>query len=214
MTRQQRPKRVRMLALILVAAGSVFAAACAKGVMDSEEGITRIENFKKHQEMRAASQFKGLTWTAVGPHRPSGRMTDVEAHPSRPGTMYCAAAQGGVFKTTDEGKTWTAIFEDFPTASIGDLALAPSNPDIVWVGTGEANIFRSSMAGAGIWKSVDAGKTFKHRGLTDTQHISRILVHPKNPNIVYVASAGHEYTFSPDRGVYKTRNGGKTWAKV
>ena len=214
MTRQQRPKRVRMLALILVAAGSVLAAACAKGVMDSEEGIARLENFKKHQEMRAASQFKDLTWTAVGPHRPSGRMTDVEAHPSLPGTMYCAVAQGGVFKTTDEGKTWTAIFEDFPTASIGDLALAPSNPDIVWVGTGEANIFRSSMAGAGIWKSADAGKTFKHMGLTDTQHISRILVHPKNPNIVYVASAGHEYTFSPDRGVYKTRNGGKTWTKV
>jgi len=181
-----------MLALILVAAGSVLLAACAKGVTDSEEGTARLENFKKHQELRAASQFKDLIWTAAGPHRPSGRMTDVEAHPSLPGTMYCAAAQGGVFKTTDEGKTWTAIFEDFPTASIGDLALAPSNPDIVWVGTGEANIFRSSMAGAGIWKSTDAGKTFKHMGLTDTQHISRILVHPKNPNIVYVASAGHE----------------------
>jgi hypothetical protein len=107
--------------------------------------------------------------------------------------------------------TWTGIFENYPTASIGDLAIAPSDPKIVWVGTGEANIFRSSMAGIGIFKSVDAGQRFTYMGLADTQHISRILVHPTNPDIVYVASAGHEYTFSPDRGVYKTTDGGKTW---
>ena len=164
--------------------------------------------------MLAKSPFKDLKWTGVGPMRPSGRMTDVEAHPSQPGTIYAAAAQGGVWKSTDDGVTWTGIFESYPTASIGDLAIAPSDPKIVWVGTGEANIFRSSMAGIGIFKSVDAGQRFTYMGLADTQHISRILVHPTNPDIVYAASAGHEYTFSPDRGVYKTTDGGKTWQKV
>ncbi len=214
MKSRQNTIGTRFSVLLLLAAGFLFTAACEKGVMDSEEALTRLDNFKKHQDMTAASQFRDLTWTAVGPHRMSGRMTDVEAHPSLPGTMYCAIAQGGVFKTTDEGQTWTAIFEDFPTASIGDIAIDPSNTDILWVGTGEANIFRSSMAGAGIWKSTDAGETFQHMGLTDTQHISRILIHPKNSKIVYAASAGHEYTFSPDRGVFKTKNGGKTWTKV
>ena len=101
-----------------------------------------------------------------------------------------------------------------PSTSIGDLAVAPSNPDIVWVGTGEANIFRASMPGVGIYKSTDAGKTFQHMGLTDSQTIARILVHPTNPDIVYVAASGHEWTDNEMRGVFKTTDGGKTWTKV
>jgi photosystem II stability/assembly factor-like uncharacterized protein len=190
------------------------ASGAPQEVKDSPEARARLQQFQKHQAMLASSPFKDLKWTAVGPMRPSGRMVDVEAHPAEPGTIYAAAAQGGVWKSTDDGATWTAIFENQPTASIGDLAIAPSNPKIVWVGTGEANIFRSSMAGIGIFKSVDAGQHFTYMGLGDTQHISRVLVHPTNPDVVYVASAGHEYTFSPDRGVYKTTNGGKTWQKV
>ncbi len=197
---------------------SVFAArsssAAPQAVKDSPEAAARLQQFAKHQTMLAKSPFKDLKWTGVGPMRPSGRMTDVEAHPAQPGTIYAAAAQGGVWKSIDDGVTWTGIFENYPTASIGDLAIAPSDPKIVWVGTGEANIFRSSMAGIGIFKSVDAGQRFTYMGLADTQHISRILVHPTSPDIVYVASAGHEYTFSPDRGVYKTTNGGRTWQKV
>ncbi len=196
-------------------AGIFLVAACSTGgVKDSEEALARLDTFRKHQEMRAASPFSGLAWTYVGGNSMSGRMTDVDAHPAHPGLMYAAVAQGGVFKTTDEGQTWTAIFEDFPTASIGDIALDQSNPDILWVGTGEANIFRSGMAGAGVWKSTDAGGSFQHMGLTDTQQISRILIHPKNSNIVYVAAAGNEYKYNPERGVYKTKNGGKTWTQV
>ncbi len=201
-----------LMVFSLFAAGA--ASAAPQAVKDSPEATARLQQFAKHQAMLAKSPFKELKWTGVGPMRPSGRMTDVEAHPSQPGTIYAAAAQGGVWKSTDDGVTWTGIFENYPTASIGDLAIAPSDPKIVWVGTGEANIFRSSMAGIGIFKSVDAGRRFTYMGLADTQHISRILVHPTNPDIVYVASAGHEYTFSPDRGVYKTTDGGKTWQKV
>ncbi len=101
-----------------------------------------------------------------------------------------------------------------PSTSIGDLAVAPSNPDILWVGTGEANIFRASMAGVGIYKSTNGGQTFTHMGLTDTQTIGRILVHPTNPNIVYVAASGHEWTDNEMRGVFKTTDGGTTWNKV
>ena len=101
-----------------------------------------------------------------------------------------------------------------PSTSIGDIAVAPSNPDIVWVGTGEANIFRASMAGVGIYKSTDAGKTWTHMGLTDTQTIGRIIVHPTDPNTVYVAASGHEWTDNEMRGVFKTTNGGKSWDKI
>src|SRR5262249_20310585 len=100
------------------------------------------------------------------------------------------------------------------STSIGDVAVAPSNPDIVFVGTGESNLFRASMPGVGIFKSTDGGRTFLHSGLTDTQTIARIIVHPTDPNTVYVASAGHAWTDNEMRGVFKTTDGGKTWAKV
>jgi photosystem II stability/assembly factor-like uncharacterized protein len=216
MTSSSRLRRLCSVAILLVFCflAAQAATAAPQAVKDSPEAAARLQQFAKHQAMLAKSPFKDLKWTGVGPMRPSGRMTDVEAHPSQPEIIYAAAAQGGVWKSTDDGVTWTGIFENYPTASIGDLAIAPSDPKIVWVGTGEANIFRSSMAGIGIFKSVDAGQRFTYMGLADTQHISRILVHPTNPDIVYVASAGHEYTFSPDRGVYKTTDGGKTWQKV
>ena len=128
--------------------------------------------------------------------------------------IYVAYATSGVWKTDDDGATWQAIFEHMPSTSIGDLAVAPSNPDIVWVGTGEANIFRASMAGVGVYKSTDAGRTWQHMGLSDTQTIARILVHPTNPDIVYVAASGHEWTDNEMRGVFKTTDGGRTWAKI
>ena len=112
------------------------------------------------------------------------------------------------------GTTWEPIFDDMPTLSIGDLAVAESDPNIVWVGTGEANIFRASEAGIGVYKSTDAGKTWKHMGLEGTYTIARIVIHPKNPDIVYVAATGHEWTTNPERGVFKTADGGATWQKV
>ncbi len=174
----------------------------------------RVVEHQEHRKMAASSPHASKSWQFVGPVRMTGRLTDIVAHHKRPKTIYVASASGGVFKSTDEGSNWTPIFDDYGTASIGDLALAPSNPDIVWVGTGEANILRSSMAGTGIYKSIDAGKTFRHMGLPESHHIARVLVHPRNPSVVYVGVAGHEYTQNAERGVYKTTDGGESWTKV
>jgi photosystem II stability/assembly factor-like uncharacterized protein len=165
--------------------------------------------------MRQASPYRTNTWMYAGPTNVSGRATDVAvADKTGQRRIYAAYATSGVWKTDDNGTTWQSIFDDMPSTSIGDLAVAPSNPDILWVGTGEANIFRASMAGVGIYKSTDAGKTFTHMGLTDTQTIARIIVHPTNPDIVYVAASGHEWTDNEMRGLFKTTDGGKTWTKI
>ena len=129
-------------------------------------------------------------------------------------TIYVASASGGVWKTTNEGTTWAPVFDREASASIGDIALDPNNPEVLWIGTGEANIFRSSQAGSGIYRSDDGGKSWEHRGLENTHTIARIVINPENTNVVYVAASGHEWTNNPDRGVYKTIDGGKTWRKI
>ncbi|MCO5298308.1 MAG: hypothetical protein M9921_15780 [Fimbriimonadaceae bacterium] len=200
------------MSLALIAALALVPLQGAP-VADSAQARARLEQFAAHQKMRATSPFQ-QPWFELGPRIGTGRIVDVEGHPDRPGLILAAAASGGIFRSVDDGGSWDAVFENQASASMGDLAIAPSNPDVVWAGTGEANILRSSMAGTGVYKSTDGGKSFQHMGLTDTQHVSRIRIHPTNPDIVYVASAGHEYTFTPDRGVYKTTDGGKTWRKV
>lgn len=176
----------------------------------------RLEWFGTHQQMIENSPFKQQNWYHIGPTNVSGRCTDIAAvtPKGKNFTIYVATASGGVWKTVNEGTTWEPIFEHEATASIGDIALAPSNQDIIWVGTGEANIFRSSQNGAGIYKSTDAGKTWKHMGLADTLTIGRIVIHPTNPDIVYVAASGHEWTDNEERGVFKTTDGGETWTKI
>lgn len=170
--------------------------------------------YDAYRSMLQTSPYREVPWQYVGPTNISGRATDI-AVAERPGgrRIYAAYATSGVWRT-DDNVTWTPIFDNMPSTSIGDLAVAPSNPEILWVGTGEANIFRASMAGVGIYKSADGGQTFTHMGLTDTQTIGRVLVHPKDPNIVYVAASGHEWTDNEMRGVFKTTDGGTTWTKV
>jgi photosystem II stability/assembly factor-like uncharacterized protein len=166
--------------------------------------------------MARSSDLGKLEWSHIGPTNVSGRATDVVAvtPKGKSYTIYVATASGGAWKTDNEGTTWEPVFDKSPSTSIGDLAIAPSNPDIVWVGTGEANIFRSSQAGVGIYKSTDAGKSWAHMGLADTNTIPRIIVHPTDPDTVYVAASGHEWTDNPERGVFKTTDGGSTWDKV
>ena len=123
------------------------------------------------------------------------------------------SASGGLWKTVNNGQTFESIFENEKVFSIGDIAVAPSNPNIVWVGSGEANNSRSTYWGDGIYKSVDAGKTWKNMGLKESHHIGRIVIHPTNPDVVYVAALGHLYSENPERGLYKTTDGGKTWTK-
>jgi photosystem II stability/assembly factor-like uncharacterized protein len=164
--------------------------------------------------MLAKSPYKNLEWRLTGPDNKSGRSTDVEGITGNPNIIYAAFATGGLWKTEDAGNTWKPIFDKEATQSIGDIALAPSDKNILYVGTGEANIFRASLPGIGMYKSTDAGKTFKHIGLENSGTIARIIVHPKNPNIVYAAASGNEWTYNKDRGVYQSTDGGKTWKNI
>ena len=184
--------------------------------IESTNPELRLKGYAKHLEMTESSPFNKEKWYHIGPKNVSGRCTDVAVvtPKGKNYTIYVATASGGVWKTVNEGTTWEPVFEKEASTSIGDVAIAPSNPDIVWVGTGEANIFRSSQAGVGIYKSSDAGKTWKHMGLADTNTIARIVIHPKNPDVVYVAASGHEWTNNEERGVYKTTDGGMTWKKI
>lgn len=198
------------IALIALAAPATRAQAPAPA-----DAAALVQAFDSYQTMRRASPYHTASWSFLGPTNISGRSTDV-AVADRNGhrRIYAAYATGGVWTSDDDGESWQAVFENEPSTSIGDIAVAPSNPDVVWVGTGEANIFRASMPGVGIYKSTDAGGTWQHMGLTDTQTIARIVVHPTNPDIVYVAASGHEWTDNAMRGVFKTTDGGRTWTKV
>jgi len=157
--------------------------------------------------------LKTITYRDIGPSRQGVRFTDFAVPLQLPYTFYAATGSSGLWKTVNYGHTFEPIFENEKVISIGDIAVAPSNPDIVWVGSGEANSSRSTYYGDGMYKSTDAGKTWKNMGLKESDHIGRIIIHPTNPDIVYVAALGHLYTDNPDRGLYMTRDGGKTWVK-
>jgi photosystem II stability/assembly factor-like uncharacterized protein len=157
--------------------------------------------------------YGGLRWRSIGPFR-GGRVNGVSGVPGQPNTFYFGSVGGGVWKTTNAGRTWNPIFDSQPIASIGAIGVAPSNPNIVYVGTGEADMRSQISYGNGIYKSTDAGKTWTHIGLDNTRQIGRVLVDPQNPDVVFVAALGHVYGANPDRGVYRTRDGGATWQKV
>ncbi|MBZ5603606.1 MAG: hypothetical protein LAO79_15000 [Acidobacteriia bacterium] len=158
--------------------------------------------------------LKNLKFRSIGPATMGGRVDDLAIVESDPRIMYVGAAAGGVFKSVNGGITWRAIFEDQPNPSIGDLALAPSNPSILYVGTGEPNNRQSSSWGDGVYKSMDGGNTFVHLGLKATHHIGRIVVHPTDPNTVYVAALGDLWGPNKERGVYKSTDGGATWTQT
>jgi photosystem II stability/assembly factor-like uncharacterized protein len=149
----------------------------------------------------------------LGPFR-GGRTDAVTGVPGRPNEFYFGSVNGGVWKSIDAGRVWMPIFDEQPVASIGAIAVAPSAPDTVYVGTGESTLRDSTGFGNGVYRSTDAGKSWTHLGLDGTQHIGRIAVDPKNPNIVFVAAIGHLYAANPERGLYRTLDGGKNWQKV
>jgi photosystem II stability/assembly factor-like uncharacterized protein len=161
-----------------------------------------------------ASFFSGLKPRAIGPAGMSGRIACVDVVVSNPKIMYVGAATGGIWKSIDGGVTWNPIFDDQSTSSIGDLAIDPTNPEIIWVGTGEANPRNSVGVGRGIFKTLDGGKNWKFLGLEKTEKISRLLLNPHNPNVAYAAALGTTWGENPERGVFKTEDGGTTWNKI
>jgi photosystem II stability/assembly factor-like uncharacterized protein len=164
--------------------------------------------------LNAAAVMKGLSFRSIGPTQQSGRFVDFAVPLQRPNTFYAAAASGGLWKTENNGQSFEPLFENERVFSIGDVAVAPSDPDVLWLGSGEANNSRSTYWGDGVYKSVDAGKTWINMGLRESHHIGRIVIHPTDPGVVYVAALGHLYSENPERGVFKTADGGKTWTKV
>src|SRR4051794_20435726 len=160
-----------------------------------------------------AALYGGLRWRSIGPFR-GGRVNGVTGVPGQPDTFYFGSVGGGVWKTTNAGRTWLPIFDSQPVASIGAIAVAPSNGSIVYVGTGESDMRSQISYGNGMYKSADAGKTWTHIGLVDTRQIARVIIDPKNPDVVFVAALGHVYGANPDRGIYRTRDGGANWQKV
>ncbi len=185
--------------------------------------VVVIAGLSAGQTPQAAGRFsddllKGFSTRALGPYRAGSWVTSfaAPAGPSREHlyTLYVGTRNGGVWKTVNNGTTFEPVFDAQSKLSVGDVAVAPSDPNVVWVGTGEAYCSRSSSSGDGVWKSIDAGKTWTNMGLPDSHHIARIVIHPKDPDTVYVAVMGHLFTPNAERGVFKTTDGGKSWKKV
>ena len=155
-----------------------------------------------------------LQYREIGPALMGGRIADLAVVESKPQVFYIGTGTGGVWKTENHGTSWTPLFDDQPASSIGDVTLDQSNPNLVWVGTGEPQNRQSSGWGNGVYKSTDAGNTWRHMGLEGTKHIGRILIHPRNPAVVYVAAVGDLWGPNEERGVFRTKDGGETWEKV
>ncbi len=160
------------------------------------------------------SLLAGMKARAIGPAAMSGRIAAIEAVESNPEVIYVGGAASGVWKSVNGGNTWHPIFDDQPVHSIGAIAIFAANPDIVWVGTGEGNPRNSASVGNGVYRSLDAGRTWQHLGLDKTERIRRIVLHPTDPDIAYVAAEGREWGENPERGIFKTTDGGRTWKRV
>src|SRR5204863_275163 len=189
----------------------VVPAACA-ALFFSVSGIVTTSQPDRLQP-HAATQHAAMHWRPIGPTR-AGRARALSGVPSQPNAFYIGFDNGGVWRSTDFGSTWQPLFDDQPTGSIGAIAVAPSDPNIIYVGSG-AGIIRPDLAvGDGVYKSTDAGKTWTHLGLRDSQMIAMIDVDPRNPNRLFVAALGHPYGPNAERGIFRSTDGGSTFEKV
>jgi photosystem II stability/assembly factor-like uncharacterized protein len=178
----------------------------------------RLQAAADRQRLADASPVAELPWRSVGPTIMSGRVTDIEGKPGDVSDFYVAYASGGLWRTTNAGASFVPLFDRMPQITIGDIAVDWRDPEgdgpTVWVGAGESNSSRSSYAGQGVYKSTDGGATWAHLGLDETHHVGRLVVHPDDPDVAWVAAVGHLYSPNPERGVYRTDDGGATWERV
>lgn len=174
-----------------------------------------LDSFEQYLSMKDASEFR-LQWVSLGPVMNSARVEAVQCDPTSPATMYVAFGSGNVWKTVDHGLTWKPLFEEQSALGIGDIALAPSDPNVIWLGSGESlkKARNFTMPGTGVFRSDDGGETWRNTGLHDSWHIGEIAVHPLDPNIAFVAVQGHFWSTNPNRGLYRTVDGGTTWEHV
>lgn len=179
---------------------------------ESKEGEEEKED--KEKDILSSGTFSALKFRGIGPALTSGRVGDLAVDPDDPSTIYAAISSGGVWKSVNKGTTWKSIFDGQGSYSIGCITLDPTNSSVVWVGSGENNSQRSVSFGDGVYKSLDGGKSWKHMGLKESEHIGMIAVHPADPDIVYVAAQGPLWRSGGDRGLYRTDDGGKNWDKV
>jgi photosystem II stability/assembly factor-like uncharacterized protein len=192
----------------------LFGFACAMFATDAAAQESAGGSTEQAGPPTIDSATSNLKMRAIGPAIMGGRIDDFAVVESNPETIYMGAAAGGVWKSVDGGMTWKSTWDNEPNPSIGALAVAPSNPSVIYVGTGEANNRQSASWGNGVYKSSDAGNTWTHVGLDDTQAIGRIVIDPRNSDVAYVAAVGHLWGPNAERGLFKTTDGGKTWNKV
>ncbi|MGH9424335.1 MAG: hypothetical protein ACRD3J_30465, partial [Thermoanaerobaculia bacterium] len=193
--------------------GMAFVAPGLSGILDSRMRASRGYPLIDEDAPDMSAFYSGLRWRMLGPFR-GGRVASATGVPGRRAEFYFGAVNGGVWKTIDAGRVWLPVFDSQPVASIGAITVAASSPDTVYAGTGESSLRDSVGYGNGMYKSTDAGRTWTHIGLGDTQHIGKIAVDPRNPNIVFVAAIGHLYAANSERGVFRSTDGGASWKKV
>ena len=178
------------------------------------EPAARLSAAQKRLEMEKASLLSAIRFRNVGPEIQGGRVVDIAAPANHPDSLIVAFASGGLWRTDNRGGAWTPLFDDQPTLTIGAFALGDADAKVIYVGTGESNSSRTSYAGLGMFKTIDGGKSWQPIGLSDTHHIGRVLVDPRDSKVVYVAAVGHLYTENPERGVFVTRDGGASWSRT
>ncbi|MDX1939269.1 MAG: glycosyl hydrolase [Saprospiraceae bacterium] len=198
--------------LLVLLLSIVIPALAQRNKADTKAEATKKEEKKEHYLDKVS--LSGLKFRSVGPALTSGRIADVAVHPENSSVYYVASASGGVWKTENNGTTFEPIFDGQGSYSIGCVTIDPNNPNIVWVGTGENNNQRSVAYGDGVYKSEDGGKSWKNVGLKESEHIGKIVVDPRNSDVVFVAAYGPLWSAGGDRGIYKTSDGGKTWGQV
>ncbi|MEW5883006.1 MAG: glycosyl hydrolase [Armatimonadota bacterium] len=174
----------------------------------------RLQGYELRLRMERESPLSQVLFRNVGPTIQGGRIVDIAVPDGEPAGLLIAFATGGLWRTTNMGTTWEPLFDRESANGIGDIDVSGPNGRLIWVGTGEANSSRTSYAGTGVFKSEDGGGTWQHMGLEETHHIGRVLIHPRNPNTVFVAAIGHLYSWNDERGVYRTKDGGRTWEHV